>query len=109
MNPKVQLRRITNNPSSINGDYVVNGYDKSSQHDPQLHEAFDVFLTPRFLEDNNEGCLTPVRQALNLLPYIKEIDAQPMISISNRFPTNDFNKQFIPTKTISLLISTINH
>ncbi|CAI9275969.1 unnamed protein product [Lactuca saligna] len=91
VDPKAQLRLITNNSSSTNGHS-----DKSSQHDPQLHEASDVFLTPKFLESNNEGSLKPVQQALilaqclliekntphdemqrwDMAPYIEAIDSQ---------------------------------
>ncbi|KAI3699035.1 hypothetical protein L2E82_43028 [Cichorium intybus] len=95
VDPKAQLRLIADNSTSTNGHSVVK--DNSSHHDYQVREASDVFLTPKFLEDNNENSLKPVQQALilaqclliekntphdemqrwDMAPYIESIDSQP--------------------------------
>ncbi|KAL4569426.1 hypothetical protein LXL04_025062 [Taraxacum kok-saghyz] len=92
VDPKAQLRLISNNSNS-----TTTHPDKSSQHDQQLHEASDVFLTPKFLQDNIQTSLKPVQQALilaqclliekntphdemqrwDMAPYIEAIDSQP--------------------------------
>lgn len=100
VDPKAQLRLFTDN---LNGLSDLNGYavgkDKSLQHDREVHDASDVLLTPRFLEQENEssGSLKPVQQALildqclliekntphdemqrwDMAPYIEAIDSQP--------------------------------
>ncbi|XP_076948478.1 uncharacterized protein LOC143620734 [Bidens hawaiensis] len=93
VDPKAQLRLF----ADVNGSVVSK--DQSLQRGHQVHDTSDVLLTPRFLEQNDEGVvrLSPVQQALilaqcliiekntphdemqrwDMAPYIEAVDSQP--------------------------------